>query len=210
MQGTMLPNSELRPERALTGDVGAAWKHELGRVSATGFYSLYEDLISYEYYPPNLARPYNFSAARVAGLEVEAAVTPWKWLEASASYTFLDTQNLRDDPRYYLKALPFRPAHRVHGRISGGPEWLKGRAEVLFQSAQFINRTETLMLPERAFVNVGLTARPWKSPLITASVELKNLLDVQAQDLDGYPLPPRSVFVTIGVSWDSKPAGGSN
>lgn len=214
MQGTLLPNAELRPERALTGDVGAAWKHELGRVSATGFYSLYEDLISYEYYPPNLARPYNFSAARVAGLELEAAATPWKWLEASASYTFLDTQNLRDDPRYYLKALPFRPAHRVHARLAGGPEWLKGRAEVLFQSAQFMNRTETLTLPERAFVNVGVTARPWKTPLVTVSVELKNLLDVQAQDLDGYPLPPRSVFVTVGLSWESQPAvgagGGSN
>lgn len=206
MQGTMLPNADLRPERALTGDVGAAWKHQRGRVSATGFLSLYEDLISYEYYPPNLARPYNFQAARVAGLEVEAAVTPWRWLEASASYTFLDTQNQKDDPRYYLKALPFRPAHRLHARVSGGPDWLKGRAEVLFQSAQFTNRTETLSLPARAFVNVGLTARPWKTPLVTVSVELKNLLDVQTQDLDGYPLPPRSLFVTLGLAWDVAPA----
>ena len=203
MQGTMLPNAELRPERALVGDVGAAWKHELGRVSATGFLSLYEDLISYEYYPPNLARPYNFQAARVAGLELEATVTPWRWLEAAASYTFLDTQNQKDDPRYYLKALPFRPAHRLHARVSGGPDWLKGRAEVLFQTAQFTNRTETLSLPARAFVNVGLTARPWKAPMVTVSVELKNLLDVQTQDLDGYPLPPRSLFVTVGIAWDS-------
>ena len=205
MQGTMLPNPDLRPERALTGDVGVGWKNEVARLSATGFLSLYEDLISYEYYPPNLARPYNFQAARVAGLEVEGAVTPWRWLEASASYTFLDTQNQKDDPRYYLKALPFRPAHRLHARVSGGPDWLKGRAEVLFQSAQFTNRTETLSLPARAFVNVGLTARPFKEPLVTLSVELKNLLDVQTQDLDGYPLPPRSVFFTIGIAWDSKP-----
>lgn len=205
MQGTMLPNAELRPERALTGDVGAAWKNEQARVSATGFLSLYEDLISYEYYPPNLARPYNFQAARVAGLEVEVAVTPWRWLEAAASYTFLDTQNQKDDPRYYLKALPFRPAHRLHARVSGGPDWLKGRAEVLFQSAQFTNRTETLSLPARAFVNVGLTARPFKVPLVTVSVELKNLLDVQTQDLDGYPLPPRALYVTVGVAWDAQP-----
>jgi vitamin B12 transporter len=205
MQGTLLPNPELRPERALTGDVGVGWKHERGRVSATGFLALYEDLISYEYYPPNLARPYNFQAARVAGLEVEAAATPWRWLEATASYTFLDTQNQKDDPRYYLKSLPFRPAHRLHARISGGPDWLKGRAEVVYQSAQFTNRTETLTLPERAFVNVGLTARPWKSPMVTVSVELKNLLDVQAQDIDGYPLPPRSVFFTVGIAWDARP-----
>ncbi|MFZ5442432.1 MAG: TonB-dependent receptor plug domain-containing protein [Myxococcota bacterium] len=206
VQGTLLPNPELRPERALTGDVGAAWTHEKAKLSATGFFSLYEDLISYEFYPPNLARPYNFQAARVAGVELEGTVTPWRWLEASASYTYLDTQNLKDDPRYYLKALPFRPQHRVHARVSGGVEWLKARAEVLFQSAQFANRTETLVLPARALVNVGVTARPWKHPQVTVSAELKNLLDVQAQDFDGYPLPPRAVFVTVGFAWEPAPA----
>ncbi len=206
VQGTLLPNAELRPERALVGDVGAAWTHEKGRLSATGFLSLYEDLISYEYYPPNLARPYNFAAARVAGLEVEGAVRPWQWLEATASYTYLDTQNLKDDPRYYLKSLPFRPHHRVHARVSGGPEWLRARAEVLFQSSQFTNRTETLVLPDRAFVNVGVTVMPWKNPQITVSAELKNVLDVQTQDLDGYPLPPRAFFVTVGFAWEPKPA----
>jgi vitamin B12 transporter len=206
VQGTMLPNADLRPERALTGDVGAQWKHDKARVSVTGFLSLYEDLISYEYYPPNLARPYNFQAARVAGLEVEGQLTPWKWLEASASYTYLDTQNQKDDPRYYLKALPFRPAHRLHARVAGGPDWLKARAELLFQSSQFTNRTETLVIPARAFVNVGLTARPFKQPLVTVSAEVKNLLDTQTQDLDGYPLPPRSVFFTLGFGWDASPA----
>lgn len=205
MQGTMMPNQDLRPERALTGDVGAQWKRGFARVAVTGFLSLYEDLISYEYYPPNLARPYNFQAARVAGLEVEAQVNPWRWLEASLSYTYLDTQNQKDDPRYYLKALPFRPAHRVHARVVGGPEWLKARAEVLFQSEQFTNRTQTLSLPARAFVNVGLTARPFQQPLVTVSAELKNLLDVQTQDLDGYPLPPRAFFVTLGFGWDAPP-----
>jgi iron complex outermembrane receptor protein len=206
VQGTLLPNADLRPERALTGDVGAAWTQGKARVAATGFVSLYEDLISYEYYPPNLARPYNFQAARVAGLEVEASATPWRWLEASASYTYLDTQNLKDDPRYYLKALPFRPAHRLHARLSGGVDWLRARAEVLFQSAQFTNRTETLSLPARAFVNVGVTATPFKSPQVTISAELKNVLDVQTQDVDGYPLPPRAFFVTLGFAWEPTPA----
>jgi vitamin B12 transporter len=203
MQGTMVPNADLRPERALTGDVGAWWKNAWAHASVTGFLSLYEDLISYEYYPPNLARPYNFQAARVAGVEVEAAVNPWRWLEASVSYTFLDTQNQKDDPRYYLKSLPFRPAHRLHARVSGGPEWLKARAEVLFQSAQFTNRTETLSIPARALVNVGVTARPLRDPLVTLSAELKNVLDVQTQDVDGYPLPPRALFLTLGFGWDA-------
>ena len=206
VQGTLLPNPELRPERALTADIGAGWTHEKVELSATGFFALYEDLISYEYYPPNLARPFNFSAARVGGLELDATARPFTWLEANAGYTWLDTQNLRDDPRYYLKALPFRPRHRVHARVSGGPEWLRGRAELVFQSEQFMNRTQTLAIPARAMVNVGVTVMPLhavlKEPRVTVSAELKNVLDVQTQDVDGYPLPPRAVFVTAGLQWD--------
>lgn len=202
VQGTLLPNRDLRPERALTGDVGAAWTHEKASVAVTGFTALYEDLISYELYPPNLARPFNFQAAAASGVEVEVRATPWTWLEATASYTFLSTQNLKDDPRYYLKALPFRPAHRVYGRVAGGPEWLRARAELLFQSEQAQNRTGTLVLPARAFVNAGVTVMPWKAPRVTVSAEVKNLLDVQTQDVDGYPLPPRALFVTLGLAWE--------
>lgn len=209
VQGTLLPNASLQPERALTGDVGAAWKHQHAKLAATGFYSLYENLISYEYYPPNLARPYNFAAASVAGLEVEASTTPFTWLEASASYTFMHTQNLRDDPRYYLKSLPFRPAHRLHTRVAVGPTWLKARAELIFQSAQFTNRTETLSVPDRAIVNLGVTVTPSQQPRISLSAELKNLLDVQTWDYDGYPLPPRAFFVTLGVSWEPNPSRDS-
>lgn len=201
VQGTLLPNATLRPERALTADLGAAWTHAQGQLSVTGFGALYEDLISYEYYPPNLARPFNFQAASAAGVEVEGKVTPWRWLEASASYTFLATQNLKDDPRYYQKPLPFRPAHRVSARVVAGLDWLKARAEVLFQSEQFQNRTATLALPARAFVNAGVTVMPWRHPEVTVSAELKNLLDVQSQDVDGYPLPPRALFVTLGLAW---------
>ena len=207
VQGTLLPNSTLQPERAFTWDVGAKWTHEKASLSATGFYSQYSNLISYEYYPPNLARPYNFSAALAAGVEVEGEVHPFEWISATASYTWTHTQNLRDDPRYFNKPLPFRPEHRLHARLSGGPWFLQGHAELLFQTQQFTNRTGTLFVPARALVNVGVTVTPWKNPRVSLSAELKNLLNVQTYDYDGYPLPPRSFFVTLGFSWS--PTGGS-
>ncbi|MBE2253682.1 MAG: TonB-dependent receptor, partial [Myxococcus sp.] len=203
MQGTLLPNPDLRPERGLLADVSAAWRHQKASAQVTGFYGLYENLIAYEYYPPALARPYNFAAAQTAGVELEASLTPASWLEAQASYTFLSTQNLKDDPRYYLKALPYRPRHRVTGRVVGGVDWLKARAEVLVQSEQFTNRTEAVALPARAFVSVGIASTPWKNPRVTLAFDVKNLLDVQSQDLDGYPLPPRAAFLSMAVAWDA-------
>lgn len=209
-QGTLSPNPELRPERALSVDGAVGWRHGLAQAQVGGFFALYEDLISYEYYPPMRARPYNFMAARVAGVEAEAALTPWPWLSASGSYTFLSTQNLKDDPRYYLKPLPYRPAHRVTARVDAGPRWLKLHGEVQYQSEQSINRSDVVRLPARTIVNAGATARPLEHPDVRLSLELKNLTDAQAQDLDGYPLPPRAAFFTLAVAWDSANAAPEN
>lgn len=202
VQGTLLPNPNLRPERALTADATIEWAKERYALAVTGFGSLYQDLISYEYYPPSLAKPFNFSAAGVAGLEVEGRVHPTSWLDVSAAYTYMQTSNLRDDPRYYLKALPFRPNHRLSARVLAGVPLAMARAEVVFQSAQFMNRTETLSLPSRALVTVGVSSTPFKNPALTVAFEVKNVLDVQTQDVDGYPLPPRAAYLTLGFAWD--------
>jgi vitamin B12 transporter len=205
LQGHLAPNPKLRPERALAADASLAFRRGRGFVQLGGFASLYEDLISYEYYPPLLARPYNFQAARVLGLEAEGTVEPTDWLSAAASWTLLSTQNLKDDPRYYLKSLPYRPMHKLHARASAGPRRLRVHGEVLWQSEQFINRTETVALPSRAFVNAGLVAQLSSSPAVALAFELKNLLDVQSQDLDGYPLPSRGAYLTLSVAFSKEP-----
>ncbi len=204
MQGHLAPNPNLRPERGIFADASVAFRQPRAFAQLGGFVALYEDLISYEYYPPQLARPYNFQAARVMGLELEGTFEPTAWLSAAASYTLLSTQNLKDDPRYYLKSLPYRPLHKLHARASLGPRWLRARGEVLWQSKQFTNRTETVALTSRAFVNVGLVVQPVSSSATVAlSFELKNALDVASQDLDGYPLPSRGAYLTVSFAWDA-------
>src|SRR5262249_54450531 len=48
-QGHLLPNPDLRPERGLYVDGAAAFRRGAGFIEVGGFYSIYEDLISYEY-----------------------------------------------------------------------------------------------------------------------------------------------------------------
>ena len=204
MQGNLAPNPDLRPERGLFADASVAFRQEHALFQIGGFGALYEDLISYEYSGFQLARPFNFQAAQVLGLEVEGSLEPSSWISASASYTFLSTQNLKDEPRYYGKSLPYRPMHKLHARASLGPKWLRARGEVLFQSEQFTNRSGTVALPERAFVNFGLVVQPLATPTTTVAIalEIKNVLDVASQDLDGYPLPSRGAYLTLSVGWD--------
>ncbi len=86
-QGLLLPNPELRPERVLYVDAAVVHRTESSLASVGGFYSLYEDLITYELYPPFSARPYNVSAASVAGLEAEGEWRPRPWVAGTLSYT---------------------------------------------------------------------------------------------------------------------------
>lgn len=202
-QGHLLPNEGLRPERALYGDLCAAHRGANHLASLGAFYSLYEDLIVYEFYPPMLARPFNFAAAEAYGLEAEAQVHPHPWLSAQASYTLLFSTNLKDEPRYYLKELPYRPRHRLYARAAFGPEWLSARADLLYQSSQYQNRAQTLVLPSRALLNAGLQSTPWKKLELTASIEVKNLLDVHSVDLDGYPLPSRGLYLTLATAYSA-------
>jgi vitamin B12 transporter len=202
--GTLLPNADLRPERALTADATIEWKNKSVQMVLTGFGHLYEDLIVYEYYPPFLAKPFNVMAASVVGLEASIKYEPHDFVHFTLDYTYLSTQNLRDDPRYYLKSLPYRPSHRVYARADFGVPMLGGQVELLAQSAQYINRTATVELPARAFVNWGVKSRVIKEPELVVAIEVKNLFDVQSQDFDGYPLLPRSVFATVSFVWSGK------
>ncbi len=208
-QGTVEPNASLRPERALSASASAEFSSPQVSARLGGYAVLYEDLIRYEYYPPLFARPYNFAAARVAGLEAELALSPWAFARLSANYTLALSANLRDDERYFGKPLPYQPMHVARVRAEGGPTWLGVFAELELQSEQFINRTATLALPGRAMLSAGATLTPLPSGWLRVSVLGQNLLDVRAQDFDGYPLPSRAVFVRLAVSLGDAEPGSS-
>jgi iron complex outermembrane receptor protein len=141
----------------------------------------------------------------VSGAEAEGRLQPFEWLELSATYTLTVTQNLKDDPRYYLQPLPFRPLHKLHARLAIGPKWLYARGEVLYQSEQFRNRTGTTVIPEHALVSIGATCQLMQVPKLSLSFELKNVLNVTSEDIYSYPLPPRAAYLTLGLSWDIVP-----
>lgn len=204
-QGGLAPNPGLQPERASGGDVGGAYVGELVQLDVTAFQTRYENLISYEFYPPGLPRAYNFGAAEVQGLETSFQVRPFTWLAASGSWTWLSSRNLSEDVRYHLKALPYRPTHRGFARLEGGPKWLRAHAQLEAQSAQFTNRNETTSIGARALLHAGLSALVGpKAHPIQLSLEARNATDVRAHDFNGYPLPGRSFHLTVGGNWEGE------
>ncbi len=210
-QGTLLPNPELRPERSLYADLAVVHRSEASFVSVGGFASLYEDLISYEVYPPGAAKPYNFANARVVGLEAEGEWRPHPLLSGAFSYTLTVSHDLQRDGRFYLRELPYRPRHKVSARLAAGPRWLTGRLEVVAQSVHFLTRDGSLSLPGRAFVHAGLASSFGSRTELTVSLEARNVLDARAEDFVGYPLPARAVYLSVSGAWgpdSSSPGSG--
>jgi iron complex outermembrane receptor protein len=205
-QGTLLPNADLRPERALYADAALVHRSDSSFASLGGFFSLYDDLISYEAYPPGAARPYNFAAARVWGLEAEGEWRPLPLLSGALCYSLLFSQDLQEDGRFYLRDLPYRPRHKLAARLSAGPRWLSGRVELSAQSAHALSRDGSLSLPGRAFLHAGLSSSFGSRTEFTVSFEIKNLLDARAEDFIGYPLPGRSAFLSVAAALDGAKA----
>jgi len=199
--GTLAVNPNLQPERSFYVDGSVAHATGWSRASVGGFWVRYQDLIVYEYTPPFFARPENVGLADAWGMEAEAKLRPWPWLEAAGSYTLQWTVNLRDVAPYFGQELPYRPRQLGWARVAGGPEWLGVHVEVQGRSEVAVNRTGELTLPGHVFVGAGaevvILAR---SPRLVASVQLSNIFDVQGQDLDGYPLPGRAVFITLALA----------
>ncbi|ATB28855.1 TonB-dependent receptor plug domain-containing protein [Melittangium boletus] len=201
-QGTLLPNANLRPERALYADAALVHRSDASFASVGGFASLYEDLISYEAYPPGAARPYNFARARVVGLEAEGEWRPHPFLSGAFSYTLMVSSDLQRDGRFYLRELPYRPRHKVSARVLGGPRWLTGRVELAAQSAHALTRDGALVLPGRAFVHTGLSSTFGTRTELTVAAEVRNLFDARAEDFVGYPLPGRAVYLSVAGSFE--------
>jgi len=200
--GTLGVNPNLQPERSFSVDGALLYANRWATGSVGGFWTRYQDLILYEYYPPFFAVPQNISVADAWGLEAEARVRPWPWLDAQAAYTWQQTQDVRDVAPYFGKPLPYRPQQLGSARLAAGPEWLKARVEVQGRSSVTVNRAGVLMLPGHVFVGAGVDVVVWQGApgRLTATAQLSNVFNVQGQDLDGYPLPGRAVFATLALT----------
>ncbi|RMG20218.1 MAG: TonB-dependent receptor [Deltaproteobacteria bacterium] len=194
------PNPELRPERAWTVDLGAEWRGLPGGgvgLSLRGalFASLYEDLITYELFPPFRLKPFNTRSARILGAEVEASLS-WGPLRAWLAYAFTEARALSGSPWEAGRALPYRPPHRGSGGCVLSVWRLEIFTEAEGQSTYARNRTETLFVPGWITLATGLRLRLTERFEFSAVVE--NLLDDQRrQDVFGFPLPGRSFLASL-------------
>jgi len=215
-RGTLVGDASLRPERALSADLGlrGAAGTRAAQVSyeVVGFATRATDLITFV--PLGLAtfRAKNIEQAAILGLEMSAEIRA-RGLRTTLSYTLLATENQSPDPLSKGRPLPGRPVHDLayDAAYAIGPVRIRYGLDALAGSTVDVEGTRGL--PARVLHSAGTSvAIPFLHGL-RASIEVQNLFHLRTlyvtsplrsapvatpvSDFLGFPLPGRTAWISL-------------
>jgi vitamin B12 transporter len=200
-QGVVAPNPALRPEVGLGGDGALVVDGRLGTASVGAFATSYRDLVVYQAVSFRRLAPVNAARTIVRGVEVEASGAPMPrlaGLSGGLAYTFTDSENLRGPPTVVGRDVTRRPRHRLYARVGVGGPAADAHAELQWVSRHFLDLANRRTIPESLSLGAGGSVRLLAAPDLRLNLEVRNVLDDRSlQDGFGYPLPGRTVLVTL-------------
>lgn len=194
-QGDVLGNPRLVPETGESWDAGLAWRGRAAGADATvewaTFASHLRRLIVFLPASQRSARPGNLGAAELRGDELSWRLA-WRGLAFSGART--RTSALQTDPAslYHGRRIPQRPAHETYARLDARRGPWSAACDVLDLGDDFLDPINFRRIPARTLLGASLSRAFGR---LRVTLEGKNLGDRHAEDVGGYPLPGRSVFV---------------
>jgi iron complex outermembrane receptor protein len=204
--GGLVGDRELEPEEITGRDLGVRWTDEdRGAVlRVTGFDQSTEKTIIYYWAGLGMSRPGNIGRSRTRGVEVESLLQRGP-VDLSVNVTW---QHARDrggvDDTYEGKALPYLSDVEAYAdlRCQMG-DWRPGLT-VFHQSENYRTRynRDVDRAPARTILGAALS-RTWRGGPwgdgheAVATLEVLNLTDNDVYDVEGYPLPGRTVRVAL-------------
>ena len=228
-RGTIVGNPALVPESAWTADAGTALELPTFRLEAGVFLTEAEDLIQLVQASIRTVRPVNLGRTRVRGAELGASARGPLGTRATVAYTLTDSQILSDIPSQRGRRVPGRPLHDARVVLEERRGSLRTAVDADFVAGNFLDAANYQATPARVFVGASVGyAPPWARGFSVA-LTVRNLLDHQVEtvpihpappggpdeapqavsDYAGFPLPGRSVFVTLRYRQTLNPKGAT-
>ncbi len=201
-------NPGLAPETSWYGDltmeIGSGTGADRFRVQVGPFVRRVTDLIQFVQTAQHLSVAMNVDSALVAGIEVGAMAKLLGHLDLTGAYTYMLTRDTSDISARRGRELPRRPRHSLHlsgelytrsllgaRRVSTFVEWDE-------MSANALDPANLVWTEPRHLLSAGFRVElPWWG----TRLELvgRNLLDDPTSDLTGFPLPGRSLFLSVSA-----------
>ncbi len=202
--GTVDGNTELGPETARSIDGGIVLSPWRGRlfIEASVFRVESDDLIVFLQNSQRTVKAFNLESARTDGLELSARAELGGGWGLSGAYTRLEAVNTGPSPVYNGKALPSTPEHELFGRIAWSDETATFWYEHRWMSESWRDRANLPenISPARHLANAGFRFELVPGRLALAG-EIANADNERTADVEGFPLPGRSAYVTLEYTW---------
>lgn len=180
-------NPDLKPERAVSWEVGVERYVAGGRVEVSLFWNDLKDLIVFDFAQ---SKNLNVGRARTRGVEVGWRQEVLAGLSADATYTYLDARNRVTDT-----TLARRPRHRAALGLDWSP--LSGfdiLPRVLFVGTRPDGDPLTgRPVEDPSYLRFDIAARWQATPLLAPYVRLTNAFDREYDEAAGYPAAGRLV-----------------
>lgn len=181
----VIPNPDLRPERAQGYDGGIEWRRGPALLRATFFETRTSDLIDFSFAQNGY---FNISRTRARGVEAEAEIAAAERFRLALGYTLIDAVN-RDTGARLMRI----PKHRGVATATFLPtdRWS------LAASVAVNGREADFPAPNDAFVRLDLRAAYALSDAVELTARVENATDADYQDVSGYGEPGASVFAGV-------------
>jgi len=203
VEGSQVGNPALQPERGTSQDLGVAWRAGRGglraELEAARFWGTATDVIVPVQNSQRTTIPQNAGRAQISGEELRARAGLGA-LETQASATWLAALDASDNPTHAGKQLPGRPEFELFAEASLHVPLVQPALRVQHVGRNWLEQAHGpgSLVASRTLWAAGLTA-PLERLGLALHLDLDNLTDERASDLDGYPLPGRTL--RLGLAW---------
>jgi vitamin B12 transporter len=200
----------LRSEEGVTLDAGARATHALPAeiqdlsVAVSGYAREATDLVSFVRTAQDYLVPVNLGQARLLGLELDAAAGFGRYFAAEVAATLTDARErtpgraLKNDLLPYQSRLVLAPGLRARS-----PKLLPfavTRAtlgtRLVYQSSRYADPAGQAVIPDQASLDVDAAVEGLGGALVLRA-RMSDIFDAERFDVVGFPLPRRSVFVSL-------------
>jgi outer membrane receptor protein involved in Fe transport len=180
---TIIPNGELRPEKALAFEFGAMYRNDLITLDGAIFHSRYEDMIDPQFVGDKIQFK-NITSAKQYGHEEFIEFRPFEndLLQARLGYTYVYSEDLTLD-----QVLPYRPRHLVQSRLEWNPKSFSLSGDFRYISAyEKTDETLSRVVPDGDIRNASYVVDARASVALTELLNLPLKLTFQVQNLLNY------------------------
>ncbi len=204
-RGYIIGNPDLEAEKGVNFDAGfeiryptKLWWMKFVSLKAAYFSSHVDDLITFVYDSRGIGRAENISKAEIQGVESEIRIDFLKYFRFVGNATWQDPINKSEIKAFNDNILPGRFQDSYLVRLEARYAGVKVFGEYLRETGLYYDSANLLPAKDKNEINAGVS---WLYHSFLFSLEGRNLTNEQYQDFNGYPMPGRAVYFTVGYRY---------